>query len=39
MRSRLADLYLDLVLDLDAGVAFVRNLAIDDAPEGGARSP
>ena len=33
VRTRLADLYLDLVLDLDAGVAFVRNLEIDDAPK------
>lgn len=33
VRSRLADLYLDLVLDHDAGVAFVRNLGVDDAPK------
>jgi len=33
VRTRLADLYLDLVLDMDAGVAFVRNLEIDDAPK------
>lgn len=32
VRSRLADLYLDLVLDTDAGLAFVRNLALEDAP-------
>lgn len=32
VRSRLADLYLDLVLDPDAGLAFVRNLALEDAP-------
>lgn len=32
IRSRLADLYLDLILDLDAGLAFVRNLAVVDAP-------
>ncbi|WP_231980074.1 DUF4194 domain-containing protein [Tessaracoccus coleopterorum] len=31
VRSRLADLYLQLVIDRDAGVAFVRNLALDDA--------
>lgn len=39
VRSRLADLYLDLVLDLDAGVAFVRNLALDDAPKVVRRHP
>lgn len=33
VRGRLADLYLDLVLDADAGLAFVRNLALDDAPK------
>lgn len=33
IRTRLADLYLDLVLDRDAGVAFVRNLAVNDAPK------
>ena len=33
IRTRLADLYLDLVVDRDAGVAFVRNLAVDDAPK------
>lgn len=33
VRARLADLYLDLVLDADAGLAFVRNLALDDAPK------
>lgn len=32
VRGRLADLYLDLVLDPDAGLAFVRNLALEDAP-------
>lgn len=31
IRSRLHDLYLDLVLDADAGFAFVRNVADDDA--------
>lgn len=33
VRSRLADLYLELVTDLDAGVAFVRNLDVEDAPK------
>ncbi len=33
VRMRLADLYLQLVLDRDAGVAFVRNLAVEDAPK------
>lgn len=33
VRSRLADLYLELVVDLDAGVAFVRNLDLEDAPK------
>ena len=28
-----ADLYLELVVDLDAGVAFVRNLDVEDAPK------
>lgn len=32
VRARLADLYLDLVVDTDAGIAFVRNLAVEDAP-------
>ncbi len=32
VRSRLADLYLDLVVDHGSGIAFVRNLAVDDAP-------
>lgn len=32
VRSRLADLYLDLVVDTDAQVAFVRNLELEDAP-------
>lgn len=32
VRSRLADLYLELVLDPDAGLAFVRNLGVPDAP-------
>ena len=39
VRSRLADLYLELVLDLDAGVAFVRNLALEDAPKVVRRQP
>lgn len=33
LRSRLADLYLELVTDLDGGVAFVRNLEVEDAPK------
>lgn len=33
VRARLADLYLDLVLDADAGLAFVRNLELEDAPK------
>lgn len=33
VRSRLADLYLELVMDLDGGVAFVRNLDVEDAPK------
>ncbi|GAA4889805.1 hypothetical protein GCM10025789_02810 [Tessaracoccus lubricantis] len=33
VRSRLADLYLELVVDLASGVAFVRNLAVEDAPK------
>lgn len=33
VRSRLADLYLDLVLDPGAGLAFVRNLELEDAPK------
>lgn len=32
VRSRLADLYLELVLNHDTGIAFVRNLAVEDAP-------
>ena len=32
VRQRLADLYLDLVLNHDTGIAFVRNLAVADAP-------
>lgn len=32
VRARLADLYLDLVVDTDANIAFVRNLAVEDAP-------
>ncbi len=32
VRARLADLYLDLVVNRDAGVAFVRNLDLEDAP-------
>ncbi|MBK7819894.1 MAG: DUF4194 domain-containing protein [Tessaracoccus sp.] len=39
VRSRLADLYLELVVDRDAGVAFVRNLALDDAPKVVRRHP
>jgi len=39
VRSRLADLYLQLVIDRDAGVAFVRNLAVDDAPKVVRRQP
>lgn len=39
VRSRLADLYLQLVLDRDAGVAFVRNLAVEDAPKVVRRHP
>lgn len=39
VRSRLADLYLDLVLDLDARVAFVRNLEVEDAPKVVRRTP
>lgn len=39
VRSRLADLYLQLVIDRDAGVAFVRNLALDDAPKVVRRQP
>lgn len=33
VRARLADLYLELVVNWDAGVAFVRNLRLDDAPK------
>ncbi|MDO5534046.1 MAG: DUF4194 domain-containing protein [Propionibacteriaceae bacterium] len=33
VRARLADLYLDLVLDAEAGLAFVRNLEVEDAPK------
>ena len=33
VRTRLADLYLELVTDLDGGVAFVRNLEVEDAPK------
>ncbi len=33
VRARLADVYLDLVLDVDGGLAFVRNLAVEDAPK------
>lgn len=33
VRARLADLYLDLVLDAEGGLAFVRNLPVDDAPK------
>lgn len=33
VRTRLADLYLDLIVDRDAGVAFVRNLDVEDAPK------
>lgn len=32
VRTRLADLYLDLILDTEGGIAFVRNLDVDDAP-------
>lgn len=39
VRSRLADLYLDLILDRDAGIAFVRNLEIEDAPKVVRRHP
>lgn len=39
VRSRLADLYLQLVLDRDSGVAFVRNLAVEDAPKVVRRHP
>lgn len=39
VRSRLADLYLELVLDRDSGVAFVRNLALEDAPKVVRRQP
>ena len=39
VRSRLADLYLELVVDRDAGVAFVRNLAVEDAPKVVRRQP
>lgn len=39
VRSRLADLYLELVIDRDAGVAFVRNLDVDDAPKVVRRQP
>ena len=39
VRSRLADLYLELVIDRDSGVAFVRNLAVDDAPKVVRRQP
>lgn len=31
IRSHLADMYLDLVIDIEAGVAFVRNVDDDDA--------
>ncbi|WP_245827988.1 DUF4194 domain-containing protein [Sinomonas mesophila] len=33
IRSRLADMYLDLVLDLEAEVAFVRNVAAVERPD------
>lgn len=39
VRARLADLYLQLVLDRDAGVAFVRNLPVEDAPKVVRRQP
>lgn len=32
VRARLADLYLDLELNHDTGVAFIRNLDVEDAP-------
>lgn len=39
LRIRLADLYLDLVVDTDAQVAFIRNLDVDDAPKVVRRTP
>lgn len=33
VRSRLADLYLELIVDFDVRVAFVRNLDVEDAPK------